>query len=75
MRQNKVASKTFKKLQEDVATLEERKACLTTKMMQLLKNNKQMLKAERDKEAEIKALKKKLGQVQKELKKAKLKVG
>lgn len=49
VRHNRVASKTSKKVQEHLTTLEERKALLSTEVAELLKKNRRILEVKREK--------------------------
>lgn len=57
-----------------MAALEAREAHLTTEVLELLKQNGKLLEAERENRVEVDALRKELGQVQKPLEDAKLRL-
>lgn len=58
-----MAGKSSKKLQEHIIILEEKEACLITKVVGLLKQNGELLKMERENKTEMDILRKELGQV------------
>lgn len=55
------SNESWKKQQEHLATVEAREARLTTEVVKLLKQNKELLEAEKKDKTKIDALKRKFG--------------
>lgn len=58
-----MVGETSKRIQDHVATLEEREARLTTEVAEMLKQNEKLLEIKRENKVEMDALRKELGQV------------